>query len=129
MIINQVNEISEAKEDHMKRYLHKVKWIVKKFKEANFVQVLREEKMEADAFVKAASAEGSIVEYDKVQYMPSIDLPEVQQIEGEENWMTPIVVYLKEGRLPEDKNEARKMRIKAVKYVLIDEMLYKRGFS
>ena len=43
--------------------------------------------------------------------------------------MTPIVVYLKEGRLPEDKNEARKMRIKAVKYVLIDEMLYKRGFS
>ena len=33
--------------------------------------------------------------------------------EGEENWMTLIVVYLKDGRLPEDKNEARKLRIKA----------------
>ena len=57
--------------------------------------------------------------YDKVQYMPSIDLPEVQQIKGEENWMTPIVVYLKDGRLPEDKDEARKLKIRAAKYVLI----------
>ena len=63
--------------------------------------------------------------------MPSIDLPEVHQIGGEENWMTPIVIYLKDGRLPEDKDkdEARKLRIRAAKYVLIDKVLYKRGFS
>ena len=67
--------------------------------------------------------------YDKVQYMPSIDLLEVQQIKGEENWMTLIVVYLKDGRLLEDKDEARKLKIKAAKYVLIDEVLYKQGFS
>ena len=67
-------------------------------------------------------------EYDKDQYMPSIGLPEVQQIKGEENWMTPIIVYLKDGRLPEDKDEARKLRIRAAKDVLIDELLYKRGF-
>ena len=67
--------------------------------------------------------------YDKVQYMPSIDLLEVQQIKGEENWMTLIVVYLKDGRLLEDKDEARKLKIKAAKYVLIDEVLYKQGYS
>ena len=61
--------------------------------------------------------------------MPSIDLPELHQIGGEENWMTPIVIYLKDGRLPEDKDEARKLRIKVAKYVLIDEVLCKRGFS
>ena len=43
--------------------------------------------------------------------------------------MTPIVIYLKDGRLPEDKDKARELRIRAAKYVLIDEVLYKRGFS
>ena len=129
LIINQVNGVCKAKEDRMKRYLDKVKWLVKKFKEANFVQVPRKENIEANALAKAALAEEAMVEYDKVQYMSSIDIPEVQQIEGEENWITPIVVYLKDGRLLEDKNEARKLRIKAAKYVLIDEVLYKRGFS
>ena len=39
--------------------------------------------------------------------------------------MTPIIVYLKDGRLLEDKDNAKKLRIKAAKYVLIDEVLYK----
>ena len=41
--------------------------------------------MEADALAKAALAEGSVDKYDEVQCMPSIDLLEVQQIEGEKN--------------------------------------------
>ena len=61
--------------------------------------------------------------------MLSIEFPEVQKIEGEENGMTPIIVYLKDGRLLEDKEEARKLRIRVAKYVLINEVLYKRGFS
>ena len=43
--------------------------------------------------------------------------------------MTPIVSYLKDGKLPEGKDEARKLRIRAARYVLMDEVLYKRGFS
>ncbi|XP_075633446.1 uncharacterized protein LOC142605906 [Castanea sativa] len=129
LIIRQVNRMCEAKEERMKKYLRRVKRIVKKFKEASFVQVPREENMEVDALAKAALPKGVMDDYDKVQYMPSIDLPEVQQIEGEENWMTSIVVYLKDGRLLEDRGEARKLRIKVAKYILIDEVLYKRGFS
>ena len=122
-----MNRICESKEDWMKNYLNKVKQLVKKFKEASFVQLPREVNMEANALAKVALVGGAMGECDKVQYMPSIDLLEVQQIEEKENWMTPIVVYLKDGRLLENKDEARKLRIRAAKYVLIDEVLYKRG--
>ena len=85
--------------------------------------------MEANALAKATSAGEAMDEYDKVQYMLSIDLQEIQQVKGEENWMTPIVIYLKDGRLPEDKDKARRLRIKVAKYILIDEVIYKRGLS
>ena len=124
LIINQVNGICEAKESWMKKYLNKVKQLVKKFKEASFVQLPRDENMEAVALAKAALAREPMDELDQVQYMPSIDLPEVHQIGGEENWMTLIVIYLKDGRLLEDKDEAKKLRIRVAKYVLIDEVLY-----
>nr|GFB28999.1 reverse transcriptase domain-containing protein [Tanacetum cinerariifolium] len=42
--------------------------------------------------------------------------------------MTPIVKYLKEGTLPSDKNEARKLRIKARQYKLLEGILYRRSF-
>ena len=43
--------------------------------------------------------------------------------------MTLIIAYLKNGRLPEEKDNAKKLGIRSAKYVLIDEVLYKRGFS
>ena len=43
--------------------------------------------------------------------------------------MSPIVSYLKDGKLLERKDEARKLRVRAARYVLINEVLYKRGFS
>ena len=85
--------------------------------------------MEADALAKEVSTTGAMDEFDEVQYVPSINLLKIQQIEDRENWMTPIVSYLKEGKLLEWKDEARKLRVRAARYVLMDEVLYKRGFS
>nr|GEU38297.1 reverse transcriptase domain-containing protein [Tanacetum cinerariifolium] len=42
-------------------------------------------------------------------------------------WMTQLVDYLK-GVLPEDKKEARKLRLKAHQYELMEGVLYKRSF-
>ena len=128
LVMGQVNETYEAKEGRMKKYLEKVLLIVKKFKEANFVQIPREENVEADVLAKEASATKPMDEFNEVQYVPSIDLPEVQQIEDRENWMTPIVSYLKDGKLPEGNDEARKLRVKAAKYVLMDKVFTKEVF-
>ena len=129
MVMGQVNGTWEAKEERMKKYLEKVLQLVKKFKETNFIQISREENVEADALAKEASANETIDEFDEVQYIPNIDLPEVLQVQNEENWMTPIISYLKDKSLLEGKDEATKLRVRLARYALLNEVLYKRGFS
>ena len=129
LVIGQVNGTCETKEERMKKYLNKVARFVKRFKEVDFVKIPREENMEADTLAKEASVNEATSEFDEIQYLPSIDFPEVQQIEGEENWITPIISYLKDGKLLERKDEAKKLRVRSARYLLMDEVLYKRGFS
>ena len=129
LVIGQVNGTCEAKEERMRKYLNKVVRLVKKFKEVDFVQISREKNLEADTLAKEASANEAMDKFNEIQFMLSIDFPEVQQIENEGNWMTPIVTYLKDRRLPEEKDKAKKVRVKSARYVLMDKVLYKRGFS
>ena len=68
-------------------------------------------------------------EFDEIQYLPSIDIPDVLQVQNEGSWMAPIILYLKDGTLPEGKDEARKLRVRSAKYILLNDILYKRGFS
>ena len=129
LIMGQVNGIYEAKEEQMRKYLHRAMRLVKRFEEADFVQIPREENVEVDIIAKEASTNESMDEVDEIQYMPSIDILEVQQVESRENWMTLIVSYLKDGRRLEEKDEARKLKERSTRYVLMDEVLYRRGFS
>ncbi|XP_075636738.1 uncharacterized protein LOC142608973 [Castanea sativa] len=47
----------------------------------------------------------------------------------QDEWMTIIVHYLKEGQLLEDKNEARKVQIRVAHFVVINNALYKQEHS
>ena len=85
--------------------------------------------MEADTLTKEASVNQPMDEFDKVQYIPSIDILKVLQVQNEGNWMTPIISYLKDENLPEGKDEATKLRVRSARYVLLNDVLYKRGFS
>ena len=129
LIIGQVNGTCEAKEERIKRYLGKVKQSIKGFTTTQFHQIPMEENMEADVLAKVASANELVDDQIKVQYIPSVDVPKVHQIYGEASWSTPIISYLKDGLLPKDREEARKLRVRVAKFVLMDKVLQKRGFS
>ena len=47
------------------------------------------------------------------------------KIKKQNEWMIPIIRYLKEGWLPEDKMKVRKIEIKVVHFVIIDDVLYR----
>ena len=43
--------------------------------------------------------------------------------------MTPLVEFLKRGIVPEDKEEAKKLRSLVPKYTMREDNLFKRGYS
>ena len=53
----------------------------------------------------------------------------MQEITVEENWTTPLIAYLRSGILPDGKDAARKLKVQASRFVLIRDVLYKKGFS
>ena len=53
----------------------------------------------------------------------------VQEIGSESNWTTPLISYLRNGMLPDGKDATRKLKVQASRFVLIKDVLYKRGFS
>ena len=90
----------------MKRYLSKVKQCIKGFTTAKFNQIPREENVEADSLAKASSADKLVDNQIKIQYILSMDVPDVHQIDREANWTTPTVSYLKDRLLLDDREEA-----------------------
>ena len=53
----------------------------------------------------------------------------MQEVNSVSNWTTPIVSYLKDGTLPDEKGAAKKLKVQAVRFVVIKDVLYKMGFS
>ena len=53
----------------------------------------------------------------------------VQEIGSESNWTTPLISYLRNGMLPDGNDATRKLKVQASRFVLIKDVLYKRGFS
>ena len=57
------------------------------------------------------------------------DEANVQEINSEKNWTTPLIAYPRSGILPDEKEAARKLKVQVSRFVLIRDVLYKRGFS
>ena len=43
--------------------------------------------------------------------------------------MDPIVTYIRNGNLPTDPTEARKVKVMSSRFTILNDKLYKRGFS
>ncbi|XP_077221703.1 uncharacterized protein LOC143855472 [Tasmannia lanceolata] len=115
----------------MVRYLEKVREKLAGLKEVEILQVPRGMNARADALSKMASEEtfdfGSV--YTEIQLQPSIEEKQVMEIPAGLNWMDPIVQYLLDGILPEDKLAARRLIARAAHYVLHGSKLYKRSYT
>ena len=131
VITNQINGDYKCKGKRMKRYLDQVTARVDDL-EAKIVQIPRGENERADRLAKAASAEHMVIPGNVLSFVrlsPLIDHSNVQEIGSDSSWTAPLVSYLKDGVLPDGKEATRKLKVQAARFVLIKDVLYKRGFS
>ncbi|XP_071700624.1 uncharacterized protein [Rutidosis leptorrhynchoides] len=133
LVANQVLGIFKARQPTIQLYLSKVRELMESFRSFTIEHVRRSQNKKADALSKLASitfahlAKEVLVE---VLEKRSIEAQEVHDLvtEEENTWMKPIREYLELGILPEDKKEARKIRIKAPSYKMMNGALYRKSF-
>ena len=65
----------------------------------------------------------------EVQKHPSIKEAPTLTIQSTNSWMTSIILFLLDGHLPQDTNEVSQIRKRAARFTILNDTLYKRGFS
>ena len=109
----QVKGEYEAMEKRMKIYLTVIQTLLSHFKKVEFLQIVREENVEADRLTRLASSGEEIDGFLEVYERLSIEKKTMNSIMNNTSWMSPIIHYFTEGKLPTNKTEARKLRIRA----------------
>ncbi|KAL5572617.1 hypothetical protein UlMin_022214 [Ulmus minor] len=103
------------------------------FDTVTIIQVPRAENTNADALARLATGlEERLLKTVPIEILEvlSIDKPEqVGSIVVRPCWMDPIISVLRDGTLPVDKFEARRLRFRSARYFLDKGKLYKKGFS
>ena len=113
--MGQVNREFEARDERMQGYLAKVKQVQVHFKSFTLKQILRGENSNADSLAMLATYLGSnlsrviIVEDLASSSLMKQPLVYVHGIQVGPSWMDPLVTFLKQRLLLEDKDKAEKI--------------------
>jgi hypothetical protein len=98
------------------------------FLEVKLNRIPREQNTAADQLAKSASS--AILNDDiRIIRRSSLQTAKVNPVHTETSWMTPIISYLQGGILLDDRHEARQLKVRASRFIMLQGILYKRGFS
>ncbi|GLU06784.1 hypothetical protein SLE2022_237810 [Rubroshorea leprosula] len=134
LVVNQINSICEVVDPVMVKYVALVAELKCKFQKFCLSKIPRAENEQADSLSKFASDSSlsSRSVFVEVLDEPSFMKPRMMEISTNPDtpsWTDSIISFLRDGIVPEDRQEAMKLRKKASRYTLVDGVLYKRSFS
>ncbi|KAK3034730.1 hypothetical protein RJ639_032683 [Escallonia herrerae] len=133
LVVNHFLGDYEARDERMAQYLELVKTLAMKFNNFAIHQIPRDQNTQADALSRLASAEATDVrrtvylEFLKDRSISS--QTEIGVIDQEPCWMDTIIKILSTGELPNERHEARNLRVREARYTLVEGVLYKKSFS
>ncbi|GKV15478.1 hypothetical protein SLEP1_g26265 [Rubroshorea leprosula] len=134
LVVNQINSICEVVDPVMMKYVALLTELKCKFQKFCLSKIPRAENEQVDSLSKFASDSSlsSRSVFVEVLDEPSFTKPRVMEISTNPDtpsWTDSIVSFLRDGIVPEDRQEAMKLRKKASRYALVEGVLYKRSFS
>ncbi|XP_034212942.1 uncharacterized protein LOC117625504 [Prunus dulcis] len=132
LVVHQVNQDFTAKDASMTAYLQHARHLLATFHARSIRQVPRSENSHADALARLASAlEQGMGRHIHIEFLaqPSTQAPLICTIDHSPTWMDPILQFLQNQTLPANPAEARRVRHRSARYLIINGSLYKRGFS
>ncbi|XP_019241234.1 PREDICTED: uncharacterized protein LOC109221226 [Nicotiana attenuata] len=130
LVVNQVTGTFQIKEQRLQKYQSEIHKLLPEFEECHLDQIPRAQNIEADGLAKLAAATKNINKENVVTLLHSaIDHVKVLSLNLTWDWRNRFISYLQDGTLPQDKEEAKKLRTQAARYSLIDHNLYKRTYG
>ncbi|KAL0458481.1 UNVERIFIED_CONTAM: hypothetical protein Slati_0475300 [Sesamum latifolium] len=128
LVVKQVEGTYEAKEETMIQYLQQIADLKIKFHHFQIIQISREENAKVDSLSKLRSSlEDCRTRHITIHYLPEARTPlAVQPITMGEDWRTPIIKWIEEGLLPENRWEAARLKTRATRFIMQEHILYKK---
>ncbi|VFQ61136.1 unnamed protein product [Cuscuta campestris] len=143
-IVGQVTGNIEAREERMAQYRDLVLALLKGFEEFKIAQIPRADNADADLLSKLTQYAPEHVS--KLARVEILDRASIEKLEvaaitagsqfdrsnlvgADGHWMYDLMEYLMDGRLPEQDDQARKVKLGAPRFQVLDGKLYKRVFG
>ena len=114
LIVGQITNKYEAKEERMKKYLQLTSQLIDEFDSIKLKLIPKEGNSASNeiarlASIKNASATESLLM--EVQKIPNTDGLQALSIQQQSNWMEPILSYIRDSQLPSNSSEAKKVKV------------------
>jgi ribonuclease HI len=143
VVINQVNKSWDRNKENMDAYCLEVRKLENKFYGLEFHHIIRDNNVAADVLSKLGSTRAQVPAGVFVHELHAPSIPEpapsttnpAHPSAGQEvmmidvDWRQPFIDYLREQKVPSDKNLAEQLVRRAKSYILVREKLYRRGAS
>ncbi|VFQ76157.1 unnamed protein product [Cuscuta campestris] len=144
LIVGQVTGNMEAREGRMAQYKDLVLALLKGFEEFKIAQIPWAENADADLLSKLTQYAPEHVS--KLARVEILDRASIEKLEvaaitvgsqfdrsnlvgADDHWMYDLMEYLTDGSLPEQDDRARKVKLRAPRFQILDGKLYKRAFG
>ena len=141
VVVNQVNKDWDCTKENMGTYCAEIRKLKKHFQGLEILHVLRDSNIAADVLAKLGSDRAKVPPGVFIEELSAPSIKQPREITPEPpahgtqilaittSWTKVFMDYIKENKLPAEKEEATRVIRRSRNYVLVGEKLYRRAAS